>query len=185
MQPYPAPLATDYEHICLTSDEPEEVVPPVPRGATVAKLVQGGGRIEQCFAIIERGYLSVRSTSRASETREYWVNLAFLDPTPARPAGFLLWSLAARLACGRLVFCTRHGRVPVLRLMRREPDRGQVKSFLAALEEAVHRAAAARPGSHGRLLRDEMKEHRRLLEAGVLQPHDFEAAKARILHAHG
>jgi hypothetical protein len=36
-----------------------------------------------------------------------------------------------------------------------------------------------------RVLRDEMKEHRRLLEAGVLQPQDFEAAKGRILRAHG
>ena len=218
MHSYPAPLATDYEHVCLTSDEPEEVVPPVPRGATVAKLVQCGGRIEHRFAIIERGYLGVRSTSRTSGTREYWVNLAFLDPRPVRPAGSSWWSMAAALAllCGafvlggrvtagyaafaaalltlglavhrsldRLIFCTRHGHVPVVQLLRSRPDRRHVRTFVAALQHAIHEAAARRPGDNGRVLRDEMKEHRRLLEAGVIQPREFEAAKPRILRAHG
>lgn len=218
MHPYPAPLAIDYEHICLTSEEPDEPVPAMARGAISAELAQSRGRVGSRFAIFNRSYLGVRTASASARAQEYCLKLAFLDPVPARPAGSPWWSVAAALALlssglvlggwvpasyaalaaallslglavhrsfDRLIFYTRHGRVPVLQLLHHRPDRRQVKAFVGALQSAIREAAAEHSGVRSRLLRDEMKEHRRLLEAGVLQPQDFEAAQGRILRAHG
>jgi hypothetical protein len=98
-----------------------------------------------------------------------------------------LFSLVFALhrSCDRLEFLTRHGRVPVLTLARRRPDRQSARRFTATLEETIRRSAADRALPRAQQLRDEMREHRRLFEAGVLGPEDFEAAKARILRAHG
>jgi hypothetical protein len=85
----------------------------------------------------------------------------------------------------RLVFYTRHGRVPVAELVRHRPDRRTSGRFLAALEQAIQRAADEHRGPRAQLLREEMREHRRLRDDGVLAPEEFEAAKARILQAHG
>lgn len=218
MHPYPAPLAIDYEHICLTSEEPEEPVPVMSRGAISAELAQSRGRVDRRYAIYNRSYLGVRTAGGSARTQSYSLQLAFLDPVPTRPTGSPWWGVAAALALltsglvlggwfiagyaalaaallslglavhqtfDRLIFYTRHGRVPLVQLLRGRSDRRQVKAFVAALQRAIRDAAAERSGLKSRLLRDEMKEHRRLLDAGVLQPPDFEAAKARILRAHG
>jgi hypothetical protein len=98
---------------------------------------------------------------------------------------FLALGAAAYRSCNRLVYHTRHGRVPVLVLHRFQPDRRQAAQFRAVLESAIRRALAERPGLRRHLLRDEMIEHRRLFEEGVLGSDEFELAKARILRAHG
>lgn len=218
MLPYPAPLAIDYEHVCLTTEEPDEPVPAMARSAISAELAESRGRIKRRFVIYNRSYLGVRMSGGSSCTQEYSLKLVFLDPTPSRPTGSPWWGVAAALALlssglvlggwvitsyaalaasllslglavcrsfDRLIFCTRHGRVPVVQLLRRPTDRRHVKAFVAALQCAIREAATERSWDRSRLLRDEMKEHRRLLEAGVLQSRDFEAAKARILRAHG
>jgi hypothetical protein len=102
------------------------------------------------------------------------------------PAAALL-SLGISLyrSFGTLVYCTRHGRVPVLRLSRGRPDRRRLKRFLDELQHAVRRALAERSGVRADYLRDEMKEHRRLLAQGVLGAQQYEAAQALILRAHG
>jgi hypothetical protein len=53
------------------------------------------------------------------------------------------------------------------------------------LECAIRRAVSEYPAPRTILLRDEMREHRRLFEEGVVSLRDFEEAKARILQAHG
>lgn len=82
-----------------------------------------------------------------------------------------------------LVYCTRHGRVPVLRLGRALPDRRRARRFLDRLAAASERARRDAPAAS--YLRDEMREHRRLLDQGVLDATQFEAARAAILRAHG
>lgn len=84
------------------------------------------------------------------------------------------------------VYCTRHGRARVLRLVGRGSDRRRLRAFVQRLESATGqgrgRYTDATPGLY---LRDEMREHRRLLEHGVLTPEQFERARAEILRAHG
>ena len=173
-------------------------------------------------------YLRVRGGHTGDRPAEYWLNLAFLDPTPVRHTE-PLWAILATLfglsAVGsfavaqsaiaaathtpwtlvgwlmllatfasvgfglrrrfrRLIFLTRHGRVPVLWIASRSPDRQSVRWFLDRLRSAVQRALAEHSPVRGDYLRDEMKEHRRLQEQGVLDPKQFESARALILRAH-
>jgi hypothetical protein len=48
----------------------------------------------------------------------------------------------------------------------------------------IRLAAAARRPTKGEHLRDEMREHQRLRELGVLSVSDYEQSKARILGQH-
>jgi hypothetical protein len=227
MQPFPDLSAADFEHICLSSDEPEDFAP-APRDAMVtAVLEQATGDCRRVL-FLEGDSLGVRIEGGRSDGDESRLELAFLNPRPARPVSRLWWGatftlallgaamelvsrvpvmasqapwtiiVPAVLACAvlslgmalhrsfdRLVYYTRHGRIPVLHLSRRRPDPRRVKQFVNALGHAIRRASARRVGPVGHYLRDEMKEHRRLLEQGVCDARDFEAAKARILRAHG
>jgi hypothetical protein len=100
-------------------------------------------------------------------------------------AGIASAVFAWRRARDRLVFYTRHGRAPVAQLLRNRPDRRSAGEFLAMLQRAIECAAAERDGPRAQFLRDEMREHRRLLDEGVLPREEYEAAQARILGAHG
>jgi hypothetical protein len=106
----------------------------------------------------------------------------------ALPAAALL-SLAG-LACATFdyldqwVFCTRHGRVPVLRVARLRAERRGLRRFLDRLEDGADAAWRQAAGARAALLRDEMRAHRRLLQEGVLAQREFDAARAAILRAH-
>lgn len=60
----------------------------------------------------------------------------------------------------------------------------QGKAFFVAMIKDIAAAKAARPQPKQQWLRDEMREHHRLRELGVLSEADYEASKARILNAH-
>ena len=58
------------------------------------------------------------------------------------------------------------------------------RPFLTKLSSHVRMAIAARRPSKALHLRDEMREHARLHETGVLSKPEYEACKARILAEH-
>lgn len=58
------------------------------------------------------------------------------------------------------------------------------KLFFVELIKDINAAKAARPQEKPQFLRDEMREHHRLRELGVLSDQEYEASKARILSAH-
>jgi hypothetical protein len=212
-----------HEHIFLTSDDLEDVEP----GTINAALEQSHGGVHSTLVIFNGTYLGVR-TNTSGATREYWLNLAFLDPQPVRevsrpwpaiagvtaalaacvlvayfgaaaprlawPAAVVAMALAAVLltlvrslyrSSLTLVYCTRHGRMPVLQVFRHKPDRPRLKEFIDGMAQAVEEALAERPASRSQYLRDEMREHRRLLAQGVLTARQFEIAKTLILRQHG
>ena len=57
-------------------------------------------------------------------------------------------------------------------------------AFLAALVDSIHAARAERAQPRKPFLCDEMREHHRLHQLGILADAEYEAAKARILAAH-
>ena len=59
-----------------------------------------------------------------------------------------------------------------------------LRPFLAKLTAHIRLASAARRHTKGEHLRDELREHQRLRELGVLSVDDYEASKARILGQH-
>ena len=58
------------------------------------------------------------------------------------------------------------------------------RPFLAKLRAHIQLAAGARRSTKAEHLRDEMREHQRLKEIGVLSSGEYEASKARILGQH-
>jgi hypothetical protein len=58
------------------------------------------------------------------------------------------------------------------------------RQFTRKLAAHIQLAIAARRSSEAEHLRDEMREHFRLREAGVLSQEQYEASKARILAQH-
>jgi hypothetical protein len=58
------------------------------------------------------------------------------------------------------------------------------QSFMSKLVAHIQLASGARRRSKGEHLRDEMREHLRLKEIGVLSAREYETAKARILGQH-
>ena len=61
---------------------------------------------------------------------------------------------------------------------------GDSRPFLRKLAAHVQLAAAARRASMAEHLRDELREHYRLKEAGVLATEIYDACKVRILARH-
>ena len=82
------------------------------------------------------------------------------------------------------VFLTRHGRVPLVRFCGRTARQDGNRDFLRLLVHSIRRAHGERLRERGTLLRDEMKEHRRLADEGLLSAKQFQSARALILRAH-
>lgn len=214
----------DYEHVFLISDELEEV----EFRSVDAALEQAAGNACHRFTIFNGGYLRVSSETAGQVSRDYWINLAFLDPQPFRHWS-ATWSIASGISAvaaliaialphgsfgtspdaylsaaawlaviaslvflcvvvtrffGEYFFLSLHGRAPVFQISSNRPDRRQVKAFLDHLRGAAGKARAGQWDSPGSYLRDEMKEHRRLQNAGVLNEAQFQAARRLILRAH-
>ena len=77
-----------------------------------------------------------------------------------------------------------HGRVTLAELTGGLGSARQAAPFQAVLAQRTAAARAEMPQSRQQYLRDELREHRRLFEDGVLSSDAYEAGKRRILQAH-
>ena len=77
-----------------------------------------------------------------------------------------------------------HGRVAVLEYRGGVGTLRRIRPFMRKLGAHVRLAAAARRSTRAEHLRDELREHYRLKEAGVLAGETYDASKARILAQH-
>lgn len=85
----------------------------------------------------------------------------------------------------RLVFYSRNGRIPLLVLFNQNPDKDTFDAFVSILIDHIRKARQNLSLVYqNELLSVELKEHRRLMEAGVISGKGYEAAKARILRLH-
>ncbi len=128
--------------------------------------------------------LSARLWSVASSSVSWW-----------QPEGLLACAALLGLAvCAGLVSVYRttetltltslHGRARVLECIGGLGTLAALRPFVAKLAAHTQLAAAARRSSPQEHLRDEMREHFRLKEAGALSDDEYEASKKRILAAH-
>lgn len=107
------------------------------------------------------------------------------------PACAALLGLAACAAVGSvyrttesLILLSIHGRAKLLECTAGLGKLLAIRPFIARLEAHIQVAAAARRASQREHLRDEMREHYRLKEAGVLPEDEYEASKKLILASH-
>jgi hypothetical protein len=84
----------------------------------------------------------------------------------------------------RLVFYSQHGRVPLVVLFNRLPDRKTQHSFTSTLVEHIKEAGTSNAGTD-EILSIELKAHRCLMEEGIISVKRYDIVKERILGQHG
>jgi hypothetical protein len=83
-----------------------------------------------------------------------------------------------------LRFASEHGGAALIDITGAIGSTRHGKRFFVELIRSIRAAKQARPQPKAPRLRDEMREHHRLRELGVLAEADYEISKARILKAH-
>ena len=83
----------------------------------------------------------------------------------------------------RFVFYSQHGRVPLVVLFHRLPDRAALDSFTANLVGHIKEAKDHNTDIN-EILIGELKEHRRLMEEGVISNKRYDIVKKCILGQH-
>ena len=83
-----------------------------------------------------------------------------------------------------LEFVSVHGGATLISVVGGIGSARAGKQFFVELIKSINAAKAARPQERPQLLRDEMREHHRLRELGVLSEQQYEQSKARILASH-
>jgi hypothetical protein len=139
--------------------------------------------IAACGAFLALGLLGAREV--ADSTTPWWRHE--LLPATAALLGVAVSALfaAVHLTTETVALFSAHGRV---RLIAHTGSVGTLRAFrgfLPRLDAHLRIAAAARRQAHAEHLRDEMREHYRLKEAGALTDSDYDAAKRQILATHG
>ena len=109
-----------------------------------------------------------------------WLVACLIASTLAVGAGFV----CAYRTTETLAVFSIHGRARLLEYTGMLGLGRALRPFLIKLSAHVRIAMAARRRSKALHLRDEMREHARLHETGVLSKPEYEAGKVRILAAH-
>lgn len=113
----------------------------------------------------------------------------WLRPVPITAVAALLASIGAVLMFLRrttesLEFLSVHGGVTLVSVTGAIGSAREGKKFFVELIKSINAAKAARPQPPPVFLRDEMREHHRLRELGVLTEEQYAACKSRILASH-
>jgi hypothetical protein len=83
-----------------------------------------------------------------------------------------------------LEFVSVHGGATLISVVGGIGSARAGKQFFVELIKSINAAKAARPQERAQFLRDEMREHHRLRELGVISEEQYEQGKARILASH-
>ncbi len=110
--------------------------------------------------------------------------LAFMGAAAAALAAGAAAFMGVRGTSESLNFNTVTGAAPVVKVIGSLGSTKHGKTFFVTLIKEIAAAKTARAQARPQWLRDEMREHHRLRELGVLSEAEYEASKARILGAH-
>ena len=83
-----------------------------------------------------------------------------------------------------LEFISMHGGATLVSVVGGIGSARAGKRFFVELIKSINAAKAERPQERPQFLRDEMREHHRLRELGVISEEQYEQSKARILASH-
>jgi len=108
-----------------------------------------------------------------------WSNPIFLTALVTLVASGGAIAMFLRRTVESLEFVSMHGGATLLSVVG-----GIGKKFFIELIKSINAAKALRPQERPQLLRDEMREHHRLRELGVLSEQQYEQSKSRILASH-
>ena len=108
-----------------------------------------------------------------------WVSIVM--PVAAVCAGIIALYLTRETIELRSV----HGRALLVEITGSLGSSKVTRDFLENLVKRIDDVRAGAKQSKPHFLRDEMREHRRLWEAGILSDAAYDSSKRRILQAHG
>jgi hypothetical protein len=120
----------------------------------------------------------------AAETAAPQRHLAALISAALVAAAVLAWVAVAARLVETVALLSLHGRAAVLEYRGGAGTLRRARPFMKKLAAHVQLAVAARRATMAEHLRDELREHYRLKEAGVLAAEIYEACKKRILARH-
>jgi len=159
----------------------------------VADLRFIDGKVERRRRIPKRWWqvsagLSLLSAIAAwlfSRTTAPWWDNAWFAPLTFFCAGTLCVALlSAYLTTETVSFRSRNGRARLLEFTGGLGTFRALRAFETKLAAHIRHAIAASGREKTQQLRDEMREHQRLREQGILTEQDYEESKARILRSH-
>ncbi len=110
-----------------------------------------------------------------------------LLPAMILTGAFAIVFLLGLVYKSRYQYCyrTRHGEVELVRLLYGRPSRDRFRDFLARLSGSIRSAQRKQGNDTHDVLANELREHRRLMEAGIISHRIYENAKTKILANHG
>ena len=117
--------------------------------------------------------------------RPWWTHPALGACAALLGAWALTTLIAAYRTTGTVRLLSTHGQARLLEFTGGLGTLRAIRRFMPKLAAHLHLAAAARRPAKADQLRDEMREHQRLRQLGVLAEVDYEASKGRILAQHG
>jgi hypothetical protein len=121
---------------------------------------------------------------RAWTTDAAVLSTLVLGGAAASCASLAALALFLRRTTESLEFQSMHGGATLVSVTGGIGSARAGKKFFVELIKAINAAKLARPQPKPQLLRDEMREHHRLREMGVLSELQYEQSKARILAEH-
>ena len=100
-------------------------------------------------------------------------------------ANAIVFLVLTALSCrNRLVFYSRNGLVPLVSMFYRNPNDERFCAFTSALTAEI-KYIQSRYGSRSEMLREDLIEHRRLMERGIISEKHYDWIKQYILCLHG
>jgi len=113
-----------------------------------------------------------------------WSSAIFLSALVTLLASAGATIMFLRRTVESLEFMSMHGGATLVSVAGGIGSARSGKRFFIELIKSINAAKAARPQERPQFLRDEMREHHRLRELGVLTDQQYEQSKARILASH-
>jgi len=113
-----------------------------------------------------------------------WSSPIFLSALVTLVASGGAIAMFLRRTVESLEFVSQHGGSTLLSVVGGIGSARAGKRFFIELIRSINAAKTLRPQERPQLLRDEMREHHRLRELGVLSEQQYEQSKARILASH-
>jgi hypothetical protein len=113
-----------------------------------------------------------------------WLDPIFLTAIASIAAALGAAYLFLRRTTEALEFSSAHGGATLVSVLSGIGSARSGKRFFVELIKNINAAKIARPQPRAQLLRDEMREHSRLRELGVISQEQYEQSKARILASH-
>ena len=132
-----------------------------------------------CMALLAAGGLWATSAAVGR-----WSSAILVTALVALAASISATIMFLRRTVESLEFVSMHGGATLISVVGGIGSARAGKHFFIDLIKSINAAKTARPQERPQLLRDEMREHHRLRELGVITEQQYEQSKARILAGH-